>query len=125
MFRVFLHFAKAWAGTVNPAWEVQMGKYQEIDWECIDNPEFFLDKAAADTIWLRLFDKILNCSSPPLYRWFASVKLIAYYPIVARHVKNNRGKQVVFLHPKSSHGVLGEFRSSAGVTRSTTNEEEP
>lgn len=88
-----------------------MGKYQEIFWECIDNPEFFLGKAAAGAIWLRLFDKILNGGKPPIFRCFASVKLIE-----SPYTSSSLGTKTIgasrwYFSPQSSHDILSEFCS--------------
>jgi hypothetical protein len=114
MFRDFLHFAKAWAGTVNPAWEVQMGKYQEIYWECLDNPEFFFGKAAAGTIWLRLFDKILNGGKPPHHTAGSPASNLSPVTPSSRGTWKTIGASRWYFSPQSSHGILSEFCSPAG-----------
>ncbi len=48
-----------------------MGRYEEIFRISIDDPEGFWAEAAASIDWYKKWDKVLDDSNKPFYRWFA------------------------------------------------------
>ncbi len=75
-----------------------MGKYQEIYQNSIQDPEGFWAKAAENITWFRKWDKVLDASNPPFYRWFAGGELNTCYNALDRHVENGRGDQVAIIY---------------------------
>lgn len=75
-----------------------MGKYQEIYQNSIQNPEDFWAKAAENINWYRKWDKVLDASNPPFYRWFVGGELNTCYNALDRHVENGRGDQIAIIY---------------------------
>ncbi|MHA1870951.1 MAG: AMP-binding protein, partial [Promethearchaeota archaeon] len=47
-----------------------MGKYEELYKKSIENPEEFWGKIAEEVFWYKKWDKVLDDSNPPFYKWF-------------------------------------------------------
>lgn len=75
-----------------------MGKYEEIYQESIENPEVFWAKAAENITWYKKWDKVLDASNPPFYRWFIGGELNTCYNALDRHVENGRGDQIAIIY---------------------------
>lgn len=71
-----------------------MMKYQEAFTQSIENPTKFWGDAAESIDWSKKWDKVLDDSNAPFYKWFVGGKLNSCYNAVDRHVKNGRGDQV-------------------------------
>jgi len=75
-----------------------MGKYAEIHRRSIENPAEFWGEAAEGLVWERRWDRVLDDSNAPLYRWFAGGRLNTCYNAVDRHVEAGRGNQAAIIH---------------------------
>lgn len=75
-----------------------MGKYEDIFQRSINDPEGFWSEAAESIIWYKKWDKVLDDSNPPFYRWFAGGELNTCYNAVDRHVENGKGDQVAIIY---------------------------
>jgi acetyl-CoA synthetase len=82
----------------------------------VDDPSVY-DEAARDRLawwekqaerleWFEKWDKVLDDSNPPFYKWFTGGKLNVSYNCVDRHVEAGRGDKVAF----HWHGEEGETR---------------
>ncbi len=60
--------------------------YSEVYRRSIEDPEGFWAEIAEDLHWYRKWDKVLDDSNPPFYRWFAGGKTNLCYNCVDRHV---------------------------------------
>ncbi|MDR3517000.1 MAG: propionyl-CoA synthetase [Azospirillaceae bacterium] len=74
------------------------GRYQQIYQRSLDDPEGFWAEAAAGIDWDQRWDRVLDRSNPPFYRWFAGARLNTCYNAVDRHVRDGRGDQVAIIH---------------------------
>ena len=81
-----------------------MGHYEKNYRESIDSPETFWGKAAEDIDWIQKYDKVLDSSNPPFYRWFSGGTMNTCYNAVDRHVENGRGDQT---RTHRGHGWVG------------------
>ncbi len=75
-----------------------MGRYEEIYKKSIDNPEEFWAEAAEDIDWFKKWDKVLDDSRAPFYRWFTGGELNTCYNALDRHVQAGRGGQVALIY---------------------------
>jgi propionyl-CoA synthetase len=75
-----------------------MGKYEDIFQRSIKDPEGFWADAAESITWYKKWDKVLDDSNPPFYRWFAGGEMNTCFNAVDRHVENRRGDQVAIIH---------------------------
>jgi len=82
-----------------------MGRYEEYYQESINNPEDFWSKAAEGIDWEKKWEKVLDESNPPLYRWFAGGEMNTCHNAVDRHVKNGRGEQVAIIYDSPVTGT--------------------
>ena len=87
-----------------------MGKYDEMYRRSIEDPEGFWGEAAESLVWEKKWDKVLDDSNVPFYRWFAGGELNTCYNAVDRHVAEGRGAQKAIicagLTGNNGHGVL-------------------
>ena len=73
-------------------------RYDEIYARSMRDPEGFW-AAAADAIdWDTRWEKVLDGSRAPFYRWFAGGRLNTCYNAVDRHVEAGRGDQPALIH---------------------------
>jgi propionyl-CoA synthetase len=72
----------------------QPGKiYNEVYHQSIEDPEDFWGEAAESLHWYKKWDKVLDDSKPPFFRWFVGGKTNVCYNAVDRHALGNaRGK---------------------------------
>ena len=75
-----------------------MASYDEIFEKSIQDPERFWGEAAEGISWEKKWDKVLDSSNPPFYRWYTGGKLNTCYNAVDRHVKNGRGDQAAIIY---------------------------
>ncbi len=72
--------------------------YENIFKKSIEDPEGFWGKAAEDIDWYKKWDKVLDDSNKPFYRWFAGAEMNTCYNAVDRHVEKGRGDQVAIIY---------------------------
>ena len=60
----------------------------------IEQPEAFWGEAAQAIHWAKKWDRVLDSSSKPFYRWFAGGKLNTCYNMLDRHIEAGRGEQI-------------------------------
>ena len=67
--------------------EVSMGRYEEIYRRSLEEPEGFWAEAAAAIDWIEPWERVLDDSRAPFYRWFAGGRLNTCYNALDRHVE--------------------------------------
>jgi len=75
-----------------------MGDYQNVYDRSISDPEGFWAEVAEDIHWYKKWDKVLDDSNKPFYRWFTGGELNTCYNCVDLHVENGRGDQAALIH---------------------------
>jgi propionyl-CoA synthetase len=75
-----------------------MSKYLEIHRRSIENPSEFWAEAAEGIDWDSRWDKVLDDSNPPIYRWFPGGRLNTCHNALDRHVANGRGEQAAIIY---------------------------
>lgn len=75
-----------------------MGKYDAVFERSIERPEEFWGEAAKNITWFKQFDKVLDDSNPPFYKWFVGGKMNTCYNAIDRHVENGRGEQTAIIY---------------------------
>ena len=83
------------------------GEYKRAYEESIHQPEAFWEKAAKEIHWYKPFEKILDGSNKPFYRWFPGGELNTCYNAVDYHVDRGRGDQWAIVYDSP---VTGEKR---------------
>jgi propionyl-CoA synthetase len=64
----------------------------------IESPEEFWAEAAADIDWITPYERVLDDSKKPFYRWFSGGSLNTCWNAVDRHVENVRGEQLALIY---------------------------
>ena len=105
---------------------IGLHSYQEVHRRSIDHPELFWAEAAEAVHWLRKWDKVLDDSGRPFYRWFAGGELNTCYNALDYHVANGRAKQPALIYDSpvtatvtkiSYEELLSSVARFAGVLR--------
>ena len=65
-----------------------MTQYQAMYRESINNPEEFWSKIAHELHWFKEWDKVLNDSEAPFYKWFENGKTNICYNCLDRHLNS-------------------------------------
>jgi propionyl-CoA synthetase len=78
---------------------------EQYAWAARD-PQSFWAAAAADLYWDKRWDRVLDDSRPPYYRWFAGGRLNTCYNAVDLHVDRGRGKQLALIYDSPVTGTV-------------------
>ena len=68
-----------------------MGRYDELFQRSIKDPEGFWGDAAQAITWDRKWDKVLDDSNKPFYRWFTGGEMNTCFNALDRHVEGRQG----------------------------------
>jgi len=71
--------------------------YAETYRRSIERPEEFWAEAADAIDWERRWDRVLDVSRPPFYRWFPGARLNTCWNAVDRHVAAGQGERVALI----------------------------
>ncbi len=83
-------------------------KILKEEWEkSIKNPEEFWAEKAKAIDWFKTWDKVLDASNPPFYRWFSGGILNICYNCLDRHLKTSRKNMLAYIW----EGEDGEVRT--------------
>lgn len=72
--------------------------FDEIYKRSCENPEKFWGDIAEDIHWYKKWDKVLDDSDAPFYRWFSGGETNVCYNAVDLHVEEGRGDQAAIIH---------------------------
>ena len=75
-----------------------MNKYELVYRRSLDNPGEFWAEAAENIDWFKCWDKVLDDSNAPLYRWFPGGKLNTCHNALDRHVENGHGERLAVIY---------------------------
>ena len=80
--------------------------YQKVYEQSIHEPERFWGEAAEQVQWTRKWDRVLDDSRKPFYRWFAGGELNTCYNCLDFHVENGRAEQVAIIYDSPVTGTV-------------------
>ena len=72
--------------------------YDQLHARSLSNPEGFWGEVAEDISWIKRWDKVLDDSNPPFYRWFQGGVMNTCYNAIDRHVEAGRGEQPAIIY---------------------------
>ena len=75
-----------------------MGRYKDIFKKSIGYPADFWGEAAEAITWFKKWDKVLDDTNAPFYRWFTGGELNTCYNALDRHVESVRANQVALIY---------------------------
>jgi propionyl-CoA synthetase len=73
------------------------------------DPEGFWAQAAESIHWYRRWDKVLDTSRAPFYRWFSGGLLNTCYNLLDAHVENGRAEQVALIYDSPVTGAVKSY----------------
>ncbi|MEM4776521.1 MAG: acetate--CoA ligase [Pyrobaculum sp.] len=82
---------------VNQKWQhrhTPIDVYYKFHRQTVENIEAFWEGVAKELEWFKPWDKVLDASNPPFYKWFVGGRLNLSYLAVDRHVKTWRKNKV-------------------------------
>ena len=75
-----------------------MGQFDTVYRHSLDDPEAFWGAAAEDIFWFKRWDRVLDDSKPPFYRWYPGGVTNTCYNALDRHVAEGRGDQAALIY---------------------------
>ena len=74
------------------------GRYEEAHSRSINDPNGFWGEAAEQISWYKKWDKVLDDSNKPFYRWFAGGVVNTCYNAIDRHVEAGHGERTAVIY---------------------------
>ncbi len=97
------------------------GNYEAFHKMSLEKPDEFWNEHANIIDWYSKWDKVLDDSNPPFFRWFTNGKLNVTYNALDRHLKSHRRNKAAFIWVGESgkekivtyHGLLKRVNAFA------------
>ena len=86
-----------------------MGRFDEIYRRSLDDPETFWAEAAAAIDWDEPWQRVLDDSRAPFYRWFTGGRLNSCHNALDRHVEAGRADQLALVYDSPVTGTTASF----------------
>ena len=86
-----------------------MGRYQEIYRRSLEDPDGFWAEAATAIDWDEPWERVLDDSQAPFYRWFSGGRLNTCHNALDRHVEGGRGDQLALIYDSPAAGDAASF----------------
>ncbi len=89
-----------------------MGKYDEVFQRSVKDPSGFWGEAAGAIDWYKKWDKVLDDSRKPFYRWFTGGELNTCHNALDRHVEKGRADQTALIYDSPVTNTIQKFTYS-------------
>ena len=86
-----------------------MSAYDDIHARSLSDPEAFWAEAAEGIHWERRWDRVLDDSRAPFYRWFPGAVTNTCYNALDRHVEGGRADQLALIYDSPITGAIERF----------------
>src|SRR5215208_6815185 len=86
-----------------------MTAYAETYRQALEHPQQFWAEAAEAIDWERRWERVLDDSRPPFYRWFAGARLNTCWNALDRHVAAGRGERIALIWDSPVTGAVERF----------------
>ena len=86
-----------------------MSAYDDIHTRSLSDPEAFWAEAAESIHWEHRWDRVLDDSRAPFYRWFPGAVTNTCYNALDRHVEGGRADQLALIYDSPITGVIERF----------------
>ena len=83
-----------------------MGSFDELHAQSLADPEGFWAAAAEGVDWYKRWDKVLDDSNAPMYRWFSGGELNTCHNALDRHVEGGRADQAALIYDSPVTGTV-------------------
>src|SRR5258707_7838087 len=87
----------------------RMPGYAEVYRRALEEPEAFWAEMAEAIDWEKRWDRVLDDSRPPFYRWFAGARLNTCWNALDRHVAAGHGERVALIWDSPVTGTIARF----------------
>jgi propionyl-CoA synthetase len=84
-------------------------RFDAIYRRSLSDPEGFWAEAASEIDWTRKWDKVLDASNPPFYRWFPGGIVNTCHNALDRHVDRGRGEQPALIYDSPVTGTVQHY----------------
>ncbi|MFQ5467582.1 MAG: acetyl-coenzyme A synthetase N-terminal domain-containing protein, partial [Kiloniellaceae bacterium] len=75
-----------------------MGRFDEVHARSLADPDGFWAEAAREIDWDKTWDKVVDDSRTPFYRWFSGGVLNTCHNALDRHVADGRADQAALIY---------------------------
>ncbi len=86
-----------------------MGRYVETFKRSLEDKEGFWAEVAEGISWEKKWDKVLDDSNPPFYKWFVGGQLNTCYNALDRHVEGGRADQDAMIYDSPVTDTLKKY----------------
>jgi propionyl-CoA synthetase len=86
--------------------------YDEAFQKSINDPNGFWGEAAENAHWYKKWDKVLDDSNKPFYRWFSGGEINTCYNALDFHIEQGRGDQKALIYDSPVTDTIKEFTYS-------------
>ncbi|MFC1876945.1 propionyl-CoA synthetase [Thermodesulfobacteriota bacterium] len=86
--------------------------YDEAFEKSINDPDGFWAEAAEDCHWYKKWDKVLDDSNKPFYRWFVGGEINTCYNALDFHIQNGRGDQDALIYDSPVTDTIKKYTFS-------------
>ncbi len=83
--------------------------YQSVFDRSLRDPEGFWGEVAEDVHWYKRWDKVLDDSNKPFYRWFTGAEVNTCYNALDVHIETGRGDQVALIYDSPVTDTIKTF----------------
>src|SRR5271170_763080 len=84
-------------------------RYAEEYRRSLADPEGFWGEAAQAIDWEKSWDRVLDKSNPPFYRWFKGARLNTCFNALDRHVERGRADQTALIYDSPVTDTIKRF----------------
>jgi propionyl-CoA synthetase len=74
------------------------GEYRLAYQRSLQDPEGFWGEAAEDVVWIKRWERVLDDSNKPFYRWFRGGVVNTCYNALDRHVDEGNGERLALIY---------------------------
>ena len=86
-----------------------MSKYQQMFDRSLQHPEEFWGEIAESVHWYKKWDKVLDDSDKPYYRWFTGAEVNTCYNALDLHVESGRADQLAIIYDSAMTGEVHKY----------------
>src|SRR5687767_6856904 len=89
--------------------QTMKSSYEEVYAQWLADPAGFWAEIAAVVHWFKRWDKVLDSSRPPFYRWFTGALVNSCYNALDWHVENGRADQPALIYDSPVTATVKTF----------------
>ncbi len=84
-------------------------RYEENYEKSLKDPEGFWGKAAEDCFWYKKWDKVLDDTNKPFYRWFTGGVTNTCYNALDIHIERGRGERIAMIYDSPVTNTIRKY----------------